>query len=299
VSQFRCALQSVGQIILLALLLLPAGVLLAADLEEVRRAGVLRHLGVPYANFVTGSGDGLDVELISMFARHLGVEYRFVETNWRDALSDVSGKRYSVREGEVEFAGEAPVRGDLIANGLTVLAWRTQLIDYSEPTFPSGVWLIARAEDELQPIVASGNEQQDIDRVKALLGGRELMGVENTCLDPRLYRLAETGARISLHEDLSNLVDLVPILLSGASETALLDVPDALLALQKWPGQIKVIGPVSEAQRMAVGFAKESPALRRAFNDFLRQIVVDGRYLALVRKYYPSVTHYFKDFFES
>jgi hypothetical protein len=27
-------------------------------------------LGVPYANFITGSGDGLDVELMQLFARH-------------------------------------------------------------------------------------------------------------------------------------------------------------------------------------------------------------------------------------
>lgn len=48
----------------------------AGDLREIREAGVLRHLGIPYANFVTGSGDGLDVELIQLFARHLGVAYQ-------------------------------------------------------------------------------------------------------------------------------------------------------------------------------------------------------------------------------
>ena len=40
----------------------------AADLQEVKQRGVLRHLGIPYANFVTGSGDGLDVELVKLFA---------------------------------------------------------------------------------------------------------------------------------------------------------------------------------------------------------------------------------------
>ncbi len=37
----------------------------ARDLDEIKKSGVLRHLGVPYANFVTGSGDGMDVELVS------------------------------------------------------------------------------------------------------------------------------------------------------------------------------------------------------------------------------------------
>ena len=47
----------------------------ADDLQDIRERGVLRHLGVPYANFVTGSGDGMDVEIVQLFARHLGVRY--------------------------------------------------------------------------------------------------------------------------------------------------------------------------------------------------------------------------------
>ena len=50
-----------------------------ADLPEINKRGVLRHLGVPYANFVTGSGDGLDVELVTLFAQHLGVKYEYVK----------------------------------------------------------------------------------------------------------------------------------------------------------------------------------------------------------------------------
>ena len=50
----------------------------AQDLAEIRERGVLRHLGVPYARFITGNGDGLDVEIIQLFARHIGVRYEFV-----------------------------------------------------------------------------------------------------------------------------------------------------------------------------------------------------------------------------
>jgi len=45
----------------------------AEDLPEIRARGELRHLGIRYANFVTGSGDGFDVELVRGFAEHLGV----------------------------------------------------------------------------------------------------------------------------------------------------------------------------------------------------------------------------------
>ena len=52
----------------------------AADLKDIQAKGELRHLGIKYANFVTGAGDGFDVELAQGFARHIGVKYTLVYT---------------------------------------------------------------------------------------------------------------------------------------------------------------------------------------------------------------------------
>ena len=68
---------------MLALCWAPAG---AQDLAEIRENGVLRHLGVPYARFVGGSGEGFDAELVQLFAKHLGVRYEFVQTDWDNVL---------------------------------------------------------------------------------------------------------------------------------------------------------------------------------------------------------------------
>jgi hypothetical protein len=48
----------------------------AADLKEIQARGEIRHLGIRYANFVTGDGDGFDVELVKGFAKHIGVKYQ-------------------------------------------------------------------------------------------------------------------------------------------------------------------------------------------------------------------------------
>jgi ABC-type amino acid transport substrate-binding protein len=85
--------------------------------------------------------------------------------------------------------------------------------------------------------------------------------------------------------------------LRGDAEASLLDVPDALVALEKWPGEIKVIGPVSESQVMAAAFRKDSPRLREAFNEYLRKIRADGTYEVLVTKNYPAVLGFFPEFF--
>jgi len=70
-------------IIILASLTFVAGQGRAADIKEIKERGVLRHLGVPYANFITGMGDGLDVELVQLFVKELGVRYQYVKTSWK------------------------------------------------------------------------------------------------------------------------------------------------------------------------------------------------------------------------
>jgi ABC-type amino acid transport substrate-binding protein len=90
---------------------------------------------------------------------------------------------------------------------------------------------------------------------------------------------------------------MAPAILRGDAETSLLDVPDALVALEKWPAKIKVIGPISEPQVMGVAFRKESPLLREAFDRYLAAIRADGTYRRLVEQYYPAVPDYFPEFF--
>jgi ABC-type amino acid transport substrate-binding protein len=269
------------------------------DLNEIKARGVLTHLGVPYANFVTGSGDGLDVEVIRLFARHLGVRYEYVETDWKRAFGDLTGVQVKSGSDDIDRAPRVPIRGDLIANGLTKLPWRQKIVDYSDPTFPTGVWLIARGENARRPIAASGSMARDVETTKAMLKGSSVLVMESTCLDPKLYALDNKGLDLRYYRRSTNLNEMVPAILNRDAEMTLLDVPDALIALEKWPGEIKVLGPISDNQEMGVGFRKSSPELRNAFNQFLAQIRRDGTYSVLVRKYYPSVMRYFPGFFAS
>ncbi len=272
------------------------GVALAADLKEIREKGVIRHLGIPYANFVTGSGDGLDVDLVKLFAQDLGVEYRYVEASWESVIGDLTGQKVKARGDGIEVVGAAPIKGDIIANGFTILPWREKIVNFSTPTFPNQIWLVAKADSPLKPIVPQADVDQDIAAVRKLLKNRTLLGKANTCLDPSLYNLKPTGARIKLFP--GSLNDLAPAVIQGEAELTLLDVPDALVALEKFPGKIKVIGPITEQQHMGCAFAKTSPELQKTFNRFLEKIKKDGTYLQLVRRYYPKVFSYYREFFE-
>lgn len=278
------------------LLTVSIGVASGADLSEIRKNGVLRHLGVPYANFITGSGDGIDVEMAKLFAQHLGVKYVYVKTSWGDVIGDLTGKKVIARGKDIEVIGDVPVKGDIIANGLTVLPWRQKIVNYSIPTFPTQVWILARADSPMKPIKPSGDTAQDIASVKSLLKGRTVLGVAKTCLDPSLYGIKDTDVRIKLFEGNPN--ELAPAVINGDADATLLDVPDALIALEKWGGKVKVIGPVSHKQNMGFAFAKTSPRLLEVFNRFFKECKNNGTYLRLVRKYYPAVFTYYPEFFE-
>jgi len=289
------ALLFTAALILVATFSAPNPAAAGRDLSEIREEGVLRHLGIPYANFITGDGSGLDMELMELFAKDIGVSYEYVPSTWDQVFGDLLGKEIKATGGRIEVGSEREMRGDVIANGLTVLPWRQQIIDFSAPTFPTQVWLVTSAESALHPITPSGTLSEDIRRTKALLAGKTVLGLAGTCLDLELYNLGEVQAIGRLFSGTLN--DMAPAVLNGEVDTTLLDVPDALVAMAKWPGQVKVLGPVSEQQEMAVGFRKDSPELQEAFAQFYRSLKVDGRYRSLVEKYYPDVPDYYPDFF--
>jgi ABC-type amino acid transport substrate-binding protein len=267
----------------------------ARDLPEIKAAGELRHLGIPYANFVTGAGDGLDVEIVQKFAESLGLKYKYVITDWDNIIGELTGDKVRGEGNEAKFIAKTEIKGDIAASGITIIGWRSQAMDFSKPTFPTQVWLVSPSDSELKPIVPTGNLEADIALTKKLLPGRSLLCKKNTCLDPGLYHLSESGAICMPFPGLLN--KLAPALLKKEADLSLLDVADTLVAFQKWPGQIKVLGPISSRQNMAAAFAKNSPLLREAFDRFLEKIIKDGTYMQLVDNYFPFVVDYYPEFY--
>lgn len=266
------------------------------DLEEIRKAGVIRHLGIAYANFVTGAGDGMDVEIVKLFARHIGVRYEFVATDWPTIFGDLTGNNVRAKGEEIEVVGSTSIKGDIAANGITILPWRQKVVSFSTVIFPTQVWLVAQAGSQVKPIKPTGSLKKDIEITRKLLKGRTILGVPGTCLDPSLYGIPSSGAKVRLFGGTLN--DVAPAVIKGEAEVTILDVPDALVALQKWPGKIKIIGPISEVQEMAVAVPKDSPKLLEEFNRFIEKIRKDGSYFAIVKKYYPYVFRHYPAFFK-
>ncbi len=267
----------------------------STTLEEIMKRGQLRHLGVPYANFVTGLGDGFSVELIKGFCKELGVKYVYVKTDWENVIGDLIGKKIVVKSGKAKIVGKRPVKGDLIANGLTKLPWREELVSYSEPILPTQVLLVANIDSHLIPVKASSNTKDAIKKVIRQLDGITILGKAGTCIDKDLYDFE--GINVKFVSYPGNLNELIPAIISNKAAATMLDLPDVLIALTKWPGKIKIIGPISNEQVMGVAFTKDAKRLKERFNNYLRKIKSDGTYFDLIMKYFPLIVQYYPDFF--
>jgi ABC-type amino acid transport substrate-binding protein len=270
----------------------------AADLAEIKQRGEIRHIGIRYANFVTGAGDGFDVELMQGFAKRIGVSYKLVYSDFYSVIRDLLGKDVTRKKnGEVTLTGNYPIKGDVISTGFTMLPWREAILQYSDPVLPSQVLLVAPAESDLQPIEDGADLAEDIAKTRQAIGSRSVLVMEHTCLDPTNYGLVNVGLDLKAYNKSSNLNEMVPAMLNKEAELTLLDVPDAILDLRKWAGRIKILGPISEPQILATAFPKDAPALRNEFNAYLSDIKTSGIYDRLVDKYYPGIRRFFPEFF--
>lgn len=268
-----------------------------ADLAEIKSRGELRHIGIRYANFVTGAGDGLDVELMQGFAKRIGVSYKLVYSDFYSVIRDLLGKDVVRKGDEVTLTGDYPVKGDVISTGFTMLPWREAVLLYSDPVLPSQVLLVAPAESDLQPIEDGADLAADMANTRKAIGSRSLLVMDRTCLDPTNYGLDNVGIDLKAYNKSANLNEMVPAMLNKEAELTLLDVPDAILDLRKWAGKIKIIGPISGQQMLATAFPKDAPALRDEFNAYLHDVKASGVYDRLVDKYYPGIRRFFPEFF--
>jgi ABC-type amino acid transport substrate-binding protein len=269
----------------------------AADLAEIRQRGEIRHIGIRYANFVTGAGDGFDVELMQGFAKRIGVSYKLVYSDFYSVIRDLLGKDVARKDGKITLTGDYPIKGDVISTGFTMLPWREAILLYSDPVLPSQVLLVAPAESDLQPIEDGADLAADIAKTRKAIGTRSVLVMERTCLDPTNYGLVNVGLDLKSYNKSANLNEMVPAMLNKEAELTLLDVPDAILDLRKWAGKIKILGPISGPQMLATAFPKDAPDLRDEFNAYLRDIKASGVYDRLVDKYYPGIRRFFPEFF--
>ncbi|WP_066856009.1 transporter substrate-binding domain-containing protein [Halodesulfovibrio spirochaetisodalis] len=258
-------------------------------LSEIRARGELRHLGVPYARFADTNADGLDCALMRRFSEYIGVTYKFIPTTWTNAIPDLTGF-------DVHSNTTTSVKGDVLASGLTILKNRKQHVLFSLPTFTAQVWLLAKPKADIQPISPTGNLSKDIIKTIAKTSKKTVYGIENICIDVRLFPHLQNIAGAVKNVALQSMKQPISFITSKYN-IFLMESPSALMALETWPYSFKIIGPIARQQNMGVAFALDSPELKEKFNVFFTKLWESGEYRKLVNCYYPNSYIYFNKFF--
>jgi len=198
-----------------------------------------------------GTLTGFDVELAQEVAKRLGVKAVFKETQW-DAM----------------FAGLDAKRFDMIANEVGIRPDRQKKYDFSDPYITSAAVLVTNS---------SNNKVKSFEDIKGLNSAQSL--TSNYADIAKKY-----GANLVGVDGFQQSAELL------AQKRVDVTVNDKIAYLdykkQKPDAPIKVVATSKDASQCGFMFRKDSNTLVDAVNKALKDIIADGTYDKISKKWF-------------
>ncbi|MGD6872125.1 amino acid ABC transporter substrate-binding protein [Sutcliffiella horikoshii] len=199
----------------------------------------------------SGKLTGFDVEIAEAIAEKMGVEVKFMETQW-DAM----------------FAGLDSKRFDMIANQVGIREDRLEKYDFSDHYITSAAVLVAKEDnDEI-------NSFEDIE------GKKSAQSLTSNYADiAREYKAEIEGV-----EGFNQAVELIN---SNRVDVTINDKLSVLDFQKNRPNaQIKIVDEAGDAAQSGMMFRKGSDELVDAVNKALAEIIEDGTYEEISEKWF-------------
>lgn len=199
----------------------------------------------------SGKLTGFDVEIAEEVASRLGVEAKFMETQW-DAM----------------FAGLDSERFDMIANQVGIREDRLEKYDFSDPYITSAAVLVAHEDNE----DVKGFE--DIDGLKSAQS-----------LTSNYGEIAKShGAELVSVDGFMQAIELLN------SKRVDVTINDKLSVLdfknQKPDAKVKIVAEAEDAAQSGLMFRKGNETLVGAVNEALNEMIEDGTYESISDKWF-------------
>jgi membrane-bound lytic murein transglycosylase F len=246
------------------------------DLDQIKKRGYINALvdnnSISYFIY-KGQPMGYEYELLTLFAKHLGVGLKITVTTGVDRAID------QLNQGE----------GDLLAFPLTVTKERTQYIAFSKPHFNSYQVLVQRKPDNWRRM-GIDDINNALIRNPVDLAGKEIHVLPGTSFENRLHNLSEEiGGDIIIRKDTSiaESESLIRRVAMGEIEYTVADHMIAHVNASYYPN-IDVNTPISVAQKVAWGTRKNSPQLLDAVNQWLSGIKKEATFMVIYNRYFKS-----------
>jgi membrane-bound lytic murein transglycosylase F len=246
------------------------------DLDQIRKRGYINALvdnnSISYFIY-KGQPMGYEYELLSLLAKHLGVDLKITVTTGVDRAID------QLNQGV----------GDILAFPLTVTKERTQFISFSRAHFNSYQVLVQRKPDNWRRM-GIDDINNSLIRNPVDLVGKEVYVLPGTSFEKRLHHLSEEiGGDIVILKDTSiaESESLIRKVAMGEIQYTVADHMIAHVNASYYPN-IDVNTPIGVAQQVAWGTRKNSPQLLNEINTWLAKIKKEPTFMVIYNRYFKS-----------
>lgn len=199
----------------------------------------------------TGKLTGFDVEIAEEIASRLGVEAKFMETQW-DAM----------------FAGLDSKRFDMIANQVGINEERMEKYDFSDPYISSAAVLVTHADN---------TDVKSFEDIKGLKSAQSL--TSNYAKTATSY-----GAELVGVDGFNQAIELLNSKRVDVTINDNLSVLDFLK--QKPDAAIQIVEEADDAAQSGLMFNKGNETLVEAVNEALNEMIEDGTYEKISDKWF-------------
>ncbi|CAE6688083.1 ABC transporter substrate-binding protein [Xanthomonas arboricola] len=242
--------------LVLLVLVLAAASAPARPLEEIRRSGTLIVATggefPPFSYFQGSRLSGFEIEITELVARRMGLRLKWKTLGFDSLLTGLLQDRW-----------------DLVVSSHGVTAQRARAVTFTHPHYCSGSVVVAR-----DPNIRSAAD----------LTGR-VVGVQtgSTYLE-NLRRLAKPRQIRNFPQDR----DARTALASGRTDAWVTDRFVALAAVASDPRAGLHVGDLLLVEHIAAATQKGNAGLAAAYDRALAQVMADGSYAAVSRKYFDQ-----------
>jgi polar amino acid transport system substrate-binding protein len=212
----------------------------------------------PFETVKGGVEQGFDVDMTDEIAKRLGLKVEWVRADFDTIFTAVAGGQF-----------------DMVAAASTITPEREQTVTFSDPYY------IAR-----QAIVVNPQQTPDITSGSDI-GSGDVVGVQKgtTGKDWAEENLQPKGAEVKTY---TSATDAFRDLEGGGVQAVVNDEPSSAEYLKEFTS-LKIVETIDTNEHYGFAFAPDNTGLVAAVNKALADMIADGTYQEIFKKWFPDV----------
>lgn len=211
---------------------------------------------IPYAPFEMGKAPdytGFDIDLVNEIANRLELEVKIEDTAFDTIFTDVAQGKF-----------------DMVASASTITPEREQQVNFSDPYYESEQALFVTPGSDITSV-------EDLSgKTVAVQDGTTGEAYANDETDAGQVRGFPTGAAA------------IAAVVNGQAEAGIVDAPVVEDAASKGQSGFEIATNIPTGEYYGFAFSKNSPELLEAVNGALAEVIEDGTYEKVFRKYFNA-----------